>query len=165
MTDPGVPHDDMLSFLWRSRMDIPQMGDEALSRLRNRRLVRIRPHNSFTRIRRPQLSANPLRPIRKLRRPGRESPQRRQHLAVMIPLCKYVHNIVHPRKRCRAPHSYSHWLFITFAPHRQRFSQFSPFCTDQFAQLLVCCVISPIACPLIIRLLFAQASISHSWAQ
>jgi hypothetical protein len=30
MTDPGVPHDDMLSFLWRSRMDIPQIGDEAL---------------------------------------------------------------------------------------------------------------------------------------
>jgi hypothetical protein len=24
MTDPGVPHDDMLSFLWRSGMDVPQ---------------------------------------------------------------------------------------------------------------------------------------------
>ena len=23
MTDPGVPHDDMLSFLWRSGMDVP----------------------------------------------------------------------------------------------------------------------------------------------
>jgi len=33
MTDPGVPHDDMLSFLWRSRMDIPQIGDEALDAL------------------------------------------------------------------------------------------------------------------------------------
>jgi hypothetical protein len=33
MTDPGVPHDDMLSFPWRSRMDIPQMGDEALDAL------------------------------------------------------------------------------------------------------------------------------------
>lgn len=30
MTDPGVPHDDMLSFLWRSTMDIPQRGDETL---------------------------------------------------------------------------------------------------------------------------------------
>jgi len=33
MTDPGVPHHDMLSFLWRSRMDIPQIGDEALDAL------------------------------------------------------------------------------------------------------------------------------------
>ena len=33
MTDPGVPYDDMLSFLWRSRMDIPQIGDEALDAL------------------------------------------------------------------------------------------------------------------------------------
>jgi len=33
MTDPGVPHDDMLSCLWRSRMDIPQIGDEALDAL------------------------------------------------------------------------------------------------------------------------------------
>jgi hypothetical protein len=33
MTDPGVPHDDMLSFLWRSRMDNPQIGDEALDAL------------------------------------------------------------------------------------------------------------------------------------
>jgi hypothetical protein len=33
MTDPGVPHDDMLSFLWRSRIDIPQIGDEALDAL------------------------------------------------------------------------------------------------------------------------------------
>jgi len=33
MTDPGVSHDDMLSFLWRSRMDIPQIGDEALDAL------------------------------------------------------------------------------------------------------------------------------------
>jgi hypothetical protein len=33
MTDPGVPHDDMLSFLWRSRMDIPQIRDEALDAL------------------------------------------------------------------------------------------------------------------------------------
>ena len=33
MTDPGVPHDDMLSFLWRSRMEIPQIGDEALDAL------------------------------------------------------------------------------------------------------------------------------------
>jgi hypothetical protein len=33
MTDPGVPHDDMLSFLWRSRMDIPPIGDEALDAL------------------------------------------------------------------------------------------------------------------------------------
>jgi hypothetical protein len=33
MTDPGVPHDDMLSFLWRSRMDSPQIGDEALDAL------------------------------------------------------------------------------------------------------------------------------------
>ena len=30
MTDPGVLHDDMLSFLWRSRTDIPQIGDEVL---------------------------------------------------------------------------------------------------------------------------------------
>ena len=34
MTDPGVSHDDMLSFLWRSRMDIPQIGDEALDALK-----------------------------------------------------------------------------------------------------------------------------------
>ena len=33
MTDPGVPHDDMLSFLWRSRMDTPQVGDGALDAL------------------------------------------------------------------------------------------------------------------------------------
>jgi hypothetical protein len=33
MTDPGVPHDDMLSFLWRSRTDIPQIGDEVLDAL------------------------------------------------------------------------------------------------------------------------------------
>lgn len=33
MKDPGVPHDDMLSFLWRSRMDIPQVGDGALDAL------------------------------------------------------------------------------------------------------------------------------------
>ncbi len=33
MTDPGVPHDDMLSFLWRSRMDLPPIGDEALDAL------------------------------------------------------------------------------------------------------------------------------------
>src|SRR5690242_7145285 len=26
MTDPSVSHDDMLSFLWRSRMDIPQIS-------------------------------------------------------------------------------------------------------------------------------------------
>ena len=36
MTDPGVPHDDMLSFLWRSGMDVPQDRgpgeDAALSR-------------------------------------------------------------------------------------------------------------------------------------
>ena len=33
MTDPGVPHDDMLSFLWRSRTDIPQIGDGVLDAL------------------------------------------------------------------------------------------------------------------------------------
>jgi hypothetical protein len=33
MTYPGVPDYDMLSFLWRSRMDIPQIGDEALDTL------------------------------------------------------------------------------------------------------------------------------------
>jgi hypothetical protein len=33
MTDPGVPHYDMLNFLGRSRMDIPQIGDEALDAL------------------------------------------------------------------------------------------------------------------------------------
>jgi hypothetical protein len=33
MTDPGVPDYDMLSFLWRPRMDIPQIGDEALDAL------------------------------------------------------------------------------------------------------------------------------------
>jgi len=33
MTDPGVPHDDMLSFLWRSRMDVPEIGDGALDAL------------------------------------------------------------------------------------------------------------------------------------
>jgi hypothetical protein len=33
MTDPGVPHDDMLSFLRRSGLDLPQIGDEALDAL------------------------------------------------------------------------------------------------------------------------------------
>ncbi len=33
MTDPGVSPDDMLSFLWRSRMDTPQVGDGALDAL------------------------------------------------------------------------------------------------------------------------------------
>ncbi len=33
MRDSGVPHDDMLSFPWRSRMDIPQIGDDALDAL------------------------------------------------------------------------------------------------------------------------------------
>jgi hypothetical protein len=34
MADPGVPHDDMLSFLWRSRMEIPPRGDGALDAVR-----------------------------------------------------------------------------------------------------------------------------------
>jgi len=29
MTDAGVPHDDMLSFLWRSGMDVPHKGKAA----------------------------------------------------------------------------------------------------------------------------------------
>jgi hypothetical protein len=33
MTDPGVPHDDMLSSPWPSRMDIPEIGDAALDAL------------------------------------------------------------------------------------------------------------------------------------
>ena len=33
MTDGGVPHDDMLKFPWRSRMDLPPLGDEALDAL------------------------------------------------------------------------------------------------------------------------------------
>jgi hypothetical protein len=33
MTDPGVSPDDMLSFLWRSRTDIPQVGDGAMDSL------------------------------------------------------------------------------------------------------------------------------------
>ena len=33
MTDPGVPHDDMLSSRWHSRMDIPEIGDEVLDAL------------------------------------------------------------------------------------------------------------------------------------
>ena len=50
MTDPGVPHDDMLSFLWRSRMDIPQIGDEALDAL-------------LAQDRGPGETAAPLRPV------------------------------------------------------------------------------------------------------
>ena len=50
MTDPGVPHDDMLSFLWRSRMDIPQIGDEALEAL-------------LAQDRGPGEAAAPLRPV------------------------------------------------------------------------------------------------------
>ena len=33
MTNPGVPHDDMLGFLWRSRTDVPRIGDGALDAL------------------------------------------------------------------------------------------------------------------------------------
>ena len=50
MTDPGVPHDDMLSFLWRSRMDIPEIGDEALDAL-------------LAQDRGPGETAAPLRPV------------------------------------------------------------------------------------------------------
>ncbi len=50
MTDPGVPHNDMLSFLWRSRMDIPQIGDEALDAL-------------LAQDRGPEETAAPLRPV------------------------------------------------------------------------------------------------------
>ena len=50
MTDPGVPHDDMLSFLWRSRMDSPQIGDEALDAL-------------LAQDRGPEETAAPLRPV------------------------------------------------------------------------------------------------------
>jgi hypothetical protein len=50
MTDPGVPHDDMLSFLWRSRADIPQIGDEALDAL-------------LAQDRGPGETAGPLRPV------------------------------------------------------------------------------------------------------
>jgi hypothetical protein len=50
MTDPGVPHDDMLSFLSRSRMDIPQIGDEALDAL-------------LAQDRGPGETAAPLRPV------------------------------------------------------------------------------------------------------
>ena len=50
MTDPGVPHDDMLSFLWRSRMDIPQIEDEALDAL-------------LAQDRGPGETAAPLRPV------------------------------------------------------------------------------------------------------
>jgi hypothetical protein len=50
MTDPGVPHDDMLSFLWPSRMDIPEIGDEALDAL-------------LAQDRGPGEPAAPLRPV------------------------------------------------------------------------------------------------------
>ena len=50
MTDPDVPHDDMLSFLWQSRMDIPQIGDEALDAL-------------LAQDRGPGEAAAPLRPV------------------------------------------------------------------------------------------------------
>ena len=50
MTDPGVPHDDMLSFLWRSRMDSPHIGDEALDAL-------------LAQDRGPEETAAPLRPV------------------------------------------------------------------------------------------------------
>ena len=50
MTDPGVPHDEMLSFPWRSRMDIPQIGDEALDAL-------------LAQDRGPGETAAPLRPV------------------------------------------------------------------------------------------------------
>ena len=50
MTDPGVPHDDMLSFLWRSRVDSPQIGDEALDAL-------------LAQDRGPEETAAPLRPV------------------------------------------------------------------------------------------------------
>jgi hypothetical protein len=50
MTDPDVPHDDMLSFLWQSRMDIPQIGDEVLDAL-------------LAQDRGPGEAAAPLRPV------------------------------------------------------------------------------------------------------
>ena len=50
MTDPGVPHDDMLSFLRRSGMDLPQIGDEALDAL-------------LAQDRGPGETAAPLRPV------------------------------------------------------------------------------------------------------
>jgi hypothetical protein len=50
MTDPGVPHDDMLSFPWRSRIDIPQVGDSALDALLARDLE-------------PEETAATLRPV------------------------------------------------------------------------------------------------------
>jgi len=33
MTDPGVPHDDMLSSIWRARTDVPDVGDDVLDAL------------------------------------------------------------------------------------------------------------------------------------
>jgi hypothetical protein len=50
MTDPGVPHDDMLNFLWQSRMDLPEIGDEALDAL-------------LAQDRGPGETAAPLRPV------------------------------------------------------------------------------------------------------
>ena len=50
MTDPGVSHDDMLSFLWRSGMDSPQIGDETLDAL-------------LAQDRGPEETAAPLRPV------------------------------------------------------------------------------------------------------
>ena len=50
MTDPGVPNDDMLNFLGRSRMDVPQIGDEALDAL-------------LAQDRGPGETAAPLRPV------------------------------------------------------------------------------------------------------
>ena len=50
MTDPGVPHDDMLSSRWHSRMDIPEIGDEALDAL-------------LAQDRGPGEAAAPLRPV------------------------------------------------------------------------------------------------------
>jgi hypothetical protein len=61
MTDPGVPHDDMLSFLWRSRMDIPQIGDEALDAL-------------LAQDRGPGETAAPLRPVADVLAALREAP-------------------------------------------------------------------------------------------
>ena len=61
MTDPGVPHDDMLSFLWRSRMDLPQIGDEALDAL-------------LAQDRGPGETAAPLRPVADVLAALREAP-------------------------------------------------------------------------------------------
>src|SRR5882762_8480417 len=110
--------------------------------------MRIRPRNPFTRIRCPQLSTNPLRPVCKLRRPGREPPHRRQYLVPGCRVCtckpcvktaisfrKGAQHLVHPRHRrlalCSGADQVGAFSFfltaISYPAYRHQFPHGSPF--------------------------------------